>query len=731
MSGRSRTAARFATVVWALGIAGALSQIVWLLLNGADHGRLDYYYTALLVTFVASMLTIGALVVRRQPGNRIGWLFLALGGFSELWNFSQGWATYGLATSPGSLPFTTFAAWVYQWSLAVGLVMFIPIFLLFPDGKLLSPRWRVVWWLWALAAVVVSVGFALSGHDIQVGTSGHIRYVRNPTGLYGAANVIDVMGTAAGLMTFLSAVLTCVAIVLRFRRSRGETRQQMKWLAYVGVAFFVAFFVGMVLLGLTGGGSDLAGNIAFAVYGTILLLGLPAACAIAILKYRLYDLDLVIKKTVVFGLLAAFVAAVYALVVGGVGALVGSRSSTALSFVAAAVLAIGFQPARDRARRLADQLVYGKRATPYEVLTEFSERMAETFSSDDVLARMAQILAAGTGATTARVWLAVGGELRVGATWPVETAETSPMRVRGDALPAFEGEHAVEVRHQGELLGAVSVVMPPSEPMDPGKDKLVRDLAAQAGLVLRNVRLIEELRESRRRLVAAQDEERRKIERDLHDGAQQQLVALSVQLRLAEQLVGRDEQKERELLARLQASASDALEDLRDLARGIYPPLLADKGLAAALEGQARKAAVPTTVEVDGIGRYPREVESTVYFCALEALNNIAKYANASRAEVHLRHDDHHLRFDVTDDGDGFDPEVNRYGTGLQGMADRLHAIGGTLQVRSAPGEGTTVIGRVSTALANDESARGRQEPEEAAAHAASSRSGPNTAFGM
>jgi signal transduction histidine kinase len=236
--------------------------------------------------------------------------------------------------------------------------------------------------------------------------------------------------------------------------------------------------------------------------------------------------------------------------------------------------------------------------------------------------------------------------------------------------------------------------------MDPGKDKLVRDLAAQAGLVLRNVRLIEELRESRRRLVAAQDEERRKIERNLHDGAQQQLVALSVQLRLAEQLVGRDEQKERELLARLQASASDALEDLRDLARGIYPPLLADKGLAAALEGQARKAAIPTTVEAEGIGRYAQEVESTIYFCTLEALNNIAKYANASHASVRLSHDDHHLVFEVTDDGAGFDPEVNRYGTGLQGMADRLNAIGGTLEVASAPGAGTTVAGRVSTASA-------------------------------
>ena len=186
------------------------------------------------------------------------------------------------------------------------------------------------------------------------------------------------------------------------------------------------------------------------------------------------------------------------------------------------------------------------------------------------------------------------------------------------------------------MLGALSVSMPASDPMNPSKERLVRDLAAQAGLVLRNVRLIEELRASRQRLVAAQDEERRKLERNLHDGAQQQLVALAVQLKLARTMVDRDPAKAGGMLDSLQDAAGEALEELRDLARGIYPPLLADKGLAAALESQARKAAVPTTVESDDIGRYPRDVESAVYFCTLEALNNVAKYAEASSADVRL-----------------------------------------------------------------------------------------------
>src|SRR5204863_6520176 len=194
----------------------------------------------------------------------------------------------------------------------------------------------------------------------------------------------------------------------------------------------------------------------------------------------------------------------------------------------------------------------------------------------------------------------------------------------------------VPVIHQGDELGALEVSMPANDPLDPSREKLVQDLAAQAGPVLRNVRLIEELRASRQRLVAAQDEERRKIERNLHDGAQQQLVALAVQLKLLEQTAGKDPDRDRQLAAKLGSQANAALEDLRDLARGIYPPLLADKGLAVALENQARKAAVSTIIEAEGIGRYPQAVESTIYFCTLEALNNVAKYAEASRVIVRL-----------------------------------------------------------------------------------------------
>ena len=226
----------------------------------------------------------------------------------------------------------------------------------------------------------------------------------------------------------------------------------------------------------------------------------------------------------------------------------------------------------------------------------------------------------------------------------------------------------------------------------------MRDVAAQAGLVLRNVALIEDVRASRQRLVAAADEARRRLERNLHDGAQQQLVALRITLGLARQVARSSPQEADELLAQTEREAQDALEELRDLARGIYPPLLADLGLAAALEAQAQKAALPVTVEAPGLGRYSQEIEAAVYFCVLEALQNAAKYAQAQQARVTLGHDGGALTFTVGDDGRGFDRVTTPMGTGVQGMSDRLAALGGTIEVVSAPGAGTRVTGRVPAA---------------------------------
>jgi signal transduction histidine kinase len=291
----------------------------------------------------------------------------------------------------------------------------------------------------------------------------------------------------------------------------------------------------------------------------------------------------------------------------------------------------------------------------------------------------------------------------VAASWPQESPHAWPLLPAGDTPPEIPGADRVfPIEHQGAALGALSVTMSPSDPMDPSKERLVADLASQAGLVLRNVRLTEELKgrleeltASRKRLVAAQDEERRRLERNIHDGAQQQLVALAVKARLARQFTQNDPPKAAELLTQIEAETRTAIDDLRDLARGIYPPLLADQGLVAALDAQARKASAATRVHGDGLGRFGQDVEAAVYFSCLEAMQNAAKYADATTADVTLARSNGRLSFEVSDDGRGFDPATAGRGSGLQGMADRLGALGGVMKVRSAPGAGTTVTGWV------------------------------------
>ncbi len=259
------------------------------------------------------------------------------------------------------------------------------------------------------------------------------------------------------------------------------------------------------------------------------------------------------------------------------------------------------------------------------------------------------------------------------------------------------------------------------------EENLLTHLAGQAGLVLKNVGLssdlqgrLEELRASRQRLVTAQDQERRRLERNLHDGAQQHLVAIKVKLGLAEMLMARDVERAKLTLDQLKGDADEALETLRDLARGIYPPLLADKGLQAALESQARKATVVVTVEADDIGRYSQDVEAAVYFSVLEALQNVQKYAGATGASVRLHERDGHLHFSVRDDGRGFDPAVATKGSGLVNMVDRIDSLGGSVDVDSAPGKGTEVRGSLPVYQATP-----------AADQASSSRSGLNSDLGM
>jgi signal transduction histidine kinase len=291
-----------------------------------------------------------------------------------------------------------------------------------------------------------------------------------------------------------------------------------------------------------------------------------------------------------------------------------------------------------------------------------------------------------------------------------------PLPVDGQVLPPLpDSQVSVPVVHQGELLGAISITMPKDEPLRPAGQQLVTDVASQAGLALANAGLIEDLRASRQRLVTAQDEARRRLERNIHDGAQQDLVALAIKLQLGETSVATDPAQTGPVFGELKADAASALENLRDLARGIYPPLLADLGLAAALNSQASKSPLPVTVEADGIGRFGQDTEAAVYFCCLEALQNTAKYAHATQARICLQARNGTLSFTVSDDGTGYDTRHTPMGSGLRNMADRLAALSGQLEIRSAPRQGTIITGHLPVPVTSSGISAQHSHPAEAA----------------
>lgn len=700
----SRSTSRLPWFILALTLALC---IVDLFLFALGAGAKDQ--TAEGLYLVLGFAVVGGLVASRHPGNAVGWISLAIGGLLAL--PAGEWATYALVTRHGTLPAGEIAGWLDNMVFPASLVLTAFLIGLFPDGQLPSRRWLLPARAAAIGGVLWIFGFAFAPDKL----SNSFTWVTNPVGIPLPVGWVPVGLRVFGYFFVLILLLgSAAALIQRLMSAHGEVRQQLKWLASAG-ALLALVYAGSTIA--TAFGEDLSsgpvGTVAGAAF-IVSFLALPATIGVAILKYRLYDIDIVINRAVVFGGLAAFITVVYVAVVVGFGALVGTsgKPNLALSVLATAIVALGFQPVRERVQSLANRLVYGKRATPYEVLSQFSHRVAGTYSTEDVLPRMARVLGEGTGAARADVWIRLGDGIAPAASWPsADGPAPSRIAITGQLLPPVPGiSRIVPVRHQGELLGALSVNKRPGEVLTPIEEKLLADLAAQAGLVLQSVRLSAELqarlteisqqavelRASRQRIVATQDAERRRLERNIHDGAQQNLVALTVKLRLATNLAKRDPERARVSVKALEAESDQALETLRALARGIYPPLLREQGLAAAVRVEVEKMPLLATIRADHLDRYTPDVEAAVYFVCLEALQNVTKHALASRVEINLRSLAHELSFEVTDDGAGFDVAKDARGSGLRNMIDRIEGMGGRLEIRSTAHHGTTVSGTVS-----------------------------------
>jgi signal transduction histidine kinase len=706
---QGRTAAR---VAWSLlGLAGLLTvsgAILWSL--AAPFGSLTV--PAALITRSALLMTsaMGALVAARRPANPVGWLLLGAGVAKAVEMWAYDWALY--PTGGSSFVGNALPGQHAVRSLAIGALgpawTFVPfIFLLFPNGRLPSRRWRPV-------AAITLATFLFLNVMVAFTTEGPSFGPVQPNELavadyYGTDTLIGALVFSGFWVAVALLVLSPFSVVVRFRHARGEERLQLKW-ASLGASLFAINLLVVPTINTSLAEHPLAVTVVNYVAYPLFLAAFPAAIAVAILRYRLYDIDLLLNKALVYGPLAALITAVYVAVVVGVGGAIGrgGEPNLALSVLATVAAAVAFQPARERLQRLANRLVYGERATPYQVMADVAQRLSGALSTDEVLPRMAEAAVRGVGAERGSVRIMFPGGRERSVAWP-----------EGSSQQSFD--RTVVVLHGGEPIGEISVAKGAGDRLTPVEERLLGDLASQAGPALRNAALMAELRDSlrqlsvqateleasRRRILAAQDEERRRIERDLHDGAQQQLVSLSGQLRLLERAMVRDPARAAELVRALVGEADEALGAIRDLGRGIFPPILADMGLASALAARVTKHfprgrfECPPALEA---ARFDPGVEAAVYFCCLEALQNVARHAGEVPVIVELSRDDDNLVFSVTDSGPGFDLALRPHGRGLQNMADRVAALGGTFDICSDLGAGTTVRGSIPLELSADDS---------------------------
>ena len=696
MSSPSTRSARLARVVHFASLAILLVAIV-AALGGPQGERPDPFFGLITIVVIAGYSTLGRLIITRAD-NAIGWIFLGMGAAAALTLPASGYldAAFEVAYHP-SLPGTQFAGWLVNLGpalIALGIPM---LFLLFPTGSPPTPRWRWVGWTWLVGSVLSVVWLMFRPGEVY--GEPHRFRIENPIGveLVGSLRPFLLAGT---FIVLVAAFASIASLVVRFRRARGEERQQIKWLLLVALAALI-LFLALGLFGLgSGGGDDGVDDTIWAILVVTLLVGIPVATALAIFRYRLYDVDLVISKTLVYTGLALFIAAAYVAIVVGVGALFGKgRSDPTLQIVATAAVAIAFQPARVRLQHLANRLVYGKRATPYEVMASFGHRMAAVPSADDVLPDMAETAARGVGATSAKVTLELADGSERSFTWPPgETLEDATL-----SLP---------VSHASERIGEIAISKPANEPLRPAERALLEDLAANAGLALHNVRLASdleagadelaaqaaEIERSRERLVTARDAQRRRLERELRDGVGTELAAIRDVIGSDAERVATDPVSVERSLDDLGVRANAALEELRDVARGIFPSLLIDKGLGAAMEALARKAGPEVGLEIGPsvrTARFDPAAENAVYFCCVQAVQNAQRHARGSNVAIELAFDDDALVFIVRDSGPGFDPAAAKAGEGMQILTDRVAALGGSVTVMSAPGAGTRVTGRV------------------------------------
>ncbi|MEX2046886.1 MAG: sensor histidine kinase [Chloroflexota bacterium] len=595
---------------------------------------------------------VGLLLASRQPRHPIGWLFLAV---ALGWGVADTAGAYERSVSPDQ-PLASLAAWLRGWTSYVGIGALLLSLVLFPDGHLPSARWRPVAWLIA--------GYTVSGATFAAlapATAATLQPLALP------------LVAAAGL-----------SLVLRFIHATGLERQQLKWLVAACVFVIAILGITVALEALAPRSVTTLGSFArLPLYASVCLV--PLSVAVAILRYRLYDIDVLINRTLVYSTLTLGVIAFYVAVVGYVGSLFRPGSDLVLSLVATGLIAVLFQPLRERVQRAFDRLLYGRRHEPYAVLSGLGRRLEATLASDALIEAVVGTVRESLQLSYAAIAMRIGDDTAVAAASGVPTA--APLRF--------------PLTHHGEVIGELLLSPRRGEELTSTDRRLLDDLARQAGVVVHAVRLTTELRQAnahllaaREELVSAREEERRRLRRDLHDGLGPRLASLTLRLEAARDGLAR-EPEAAALLGDLAERTRDAIAEIRRLVADLRPAALDELGLVPALREAAAEyehaARLRITVEGSELPALPAAVEVAAYRIAVEAMTNAVRHASARRCVISLAVDGSgDLLVDVVDDGGGI-PAHPRGGVGLPSMRERAAELGGSCSIEPSVAGGTRV----------------------------------------
>jgi signal transduction histidine kinase len=666
----------------AIGVAVALNLGLALWYAAATGNTATLLSHQLLTPFLAlANAALGLVVIRSRPDNPIGWIFLGIGLSTALSTVAAGIDRYG-AVLPIAPALSEFARWLTNWVwLPSQLLPATFVLLLFPDGRLPSPRWRPVTWAAGAGLLILMVGLAAyPGALPEWGTR------PNPYGRAGSEPLLNWMLNVGSVLVLGGVLGSIAAVAVRFRRSQGVERAQLKWLVYA-VAIMVVIGVLVVPVWLSGGlGQALALELSI-VLSSLATLGISTAVAFAVARYRLYDIDIIINRTLVYGVMTGVVFLIYALIVGAAGVLFDSQGNWLLALLATGVVAVLFQPLLSRLQRAVNRLLYGQRDEPLAVLAQLGQRLEDTITPDAIYPTIVE-----TAAHALRLPY-VALQVRRGEGF--ETAETFGRSVADPTI--------LPLTNQGEVVGRLVVGRRAGdEEFSTADQQILRNIARQAGAAVHEAQLTADLQRSRLQLVTGREEERRRLRRDLHDGLGPSLASLHLEAGVLRRLVRSDPAAAERLVDEMQNDIRATIEDIRRVVHELRPPALDDLGLVPAIqvlaakmgrqEGPARQGANGLQVAVDApdtMPALPAAVEVAAYRIIQEALANVVHHANAGCAVVRLRLD-RDLHVEVSDDGAGFQ-EGRVGGLGLRSMRERAAELGGQFNVTGAAAGGTVV----------------------------------------